>query len=237
MAFYHLLKAMGYAAATDGAAFPTGGRLRWSLQLVQSSGGPAEVVVEASQTADDDEWRQVGTFGSLAGYQNAKRSSYEPNDAPTLSLREGDLYLRARILADPAAEAFLAVVARGKFLALGVPEDEQLIQKDTREWSQEIARLVEQAESDVVGHLRPGLEGAFARANVEHPEFYERVRRAIARQTEFLAQRERLRRTNNPTAQVTWREMSRVALSPDAEAILAPVTEDEHAASLVWLGR
>ncbi len=149
MLVFELLGFAKRTATEDGAAFPTGGRTRWTLTLEVarlSAGGSVTVVVEASPTGADDSWSELESFGVQAATGEVERTS-TADQSPDFSVTRRDRFFRGRVTAI-VGDATCRLSAQAPFLDL-VPEDLALVSKELREFA-DVERVLRRAEEDVL---------------------------------------------------------------------------------------
>ncbi|HEX5437157.1 MAG TPA: hypothetical protein VFW98_08355 [Gemmatimonadaceae bacterium] len=146
----HLLFGMAErSAVATSPAIPLAGRTRLAVTLdLARVASPVTVAIEAGATTDDDAWDALVAFGPLAAPASARKVT--TGDVPDFSVQPWHRFLRARITAIDGATTF-AVRLDAPFI--DATADALLFQKEARSFADGFARLVSQAEDDVLGAL------------------------------------------------------------------------------------
>lgn len=233
MGTYQLLPMFRWSTLEQGYWFQLGRRTKWKATLRVgrlSVGGSITVVLETNPTLNSTDWVQVLAFPAISAEGETERTSYKKAD-PTSSdfvLDATDKWIRARISAITGLVS-AEVTLEGKFLDLAETPENMLVTQEIREWDDGGDRLMRQAEADVLHLLICEKSTGILNLNLEEPTVHERIQQEIARQAAHLFRREKLGRSEDPTAMATLRTMSRDA--PGLCRNLLP------GGGVIWLGR
>lgn len=227
---YQLLPIGDYTSTYQGAGFDIGGRTSWTFTLdVAAVDTSVTVVVEAAAKGDDD-WATLYSFGAkTTTAETVVVYTAATTSAPAnFTVQPWHRYLRASVT---AGDATLSVAAACAFLDPTVTADKALLSKELREWTDGLTRAVEQAEADVLELCKPSASGALS-IDVNAWGASTSLRRAIAKQADWLYGTHMLGRSTEPAAQVSLRE--RATMAPGVSGMVGQYLPGNVG---VWRGR
>lgn len=223
MANYTLLPTEERQEGVHSHAIPIAGRRFWAFTLnvaEVSPGGSFRALVEASVFPYSG-WKMAGTFGVINA-PGTYRLGTDEGEPPELEVGEAERWLRFHLL-PLVGSAYATATAETRWMDPHNREERFLLSKEDRSWNDALPRLIQRAEADVEALLITGgridpVAGValwdgwgLPLVDLSSPQFGDAMRAEIIRQVEHLMERERLRRSREPSATVTLREMEETA--------------------------
>lgn len=207
--------------------FQIGGRSPFDCTLTVGaldSGVSVTCVVETSPDGDDDTWTELTNF-------DGAKTATGTTSKTSLSIPAGHKVMKGRISSISGGEAWVEISAEAPFLDPTVQDDKDLLGKELRQFSDGLNRIVEQAEEDVL-HQAIGVDRfGHIDADLMVPQANDRMRRAIARQADYLLRKHKLERASDETTLGALERMGELADGIDV--ILRPMVDN----LMVWRGR
>lgn len=234
MSSYLLLPGRRWSGTQKWNPYQLGERTQWRLDLrvirVDAGGSITVDIQTAPDYWTEKDWTLLVSFGpkTTAGIYTLDSTKTTPDF--TFKPRQ-DVWARA-IISAITKEVVVELTASAPFLNVAATNDYNLLSQELRKWSDGQARVLEEAEADIVDLLKCDEDTGELDIDLSAPDVDRLIKLDIADQAEHLMKREVLSRSHEPSVLVTLRSMPR--LFPGAGMRLRKY---RSSGASIWYGR